>query len=173
MKHKNENFITNNDFSKWKVNKKALEYKKHDKDMETLMLKKTWNVILLMQIFFGYIFKRYIIFKFFILEYKIVERNGFLFEVFDNFENTFLEFIEKFYFINNNPLPRLILIPEIELKDYLSPIINKVFIPKRGQKRELVQLVCNNAKDRLKLLLRKEEQEYNRTIKATEILQSY
>ena len=151
---------------------KALEYKNMINDMETLTVKQNMESNIANADIFGYYLQDgYISIQVFhIRNNKMVERNGFLFEVFDNFENTFLEFIEKFYFINNNPLPRLILIPEIELKDYLNTIINKVFIPKRGQKKELVQLVCNNAKDRLELLLRKEEQEYNRTIKATENL---
>lgn len=148
---------------------KALEYKSIINDIETLTVQQNMESKIVNADIFGYFIKdNYISIQVFhVRNNKMVERNGFLFEIFDNYENTFLEFIEKFYFINNNPVPRLILIPEVNLKDYLSSVSNKVFMPKRGQKRELVELVSNNAKDRLELLLRKEEQDYNRTIKAS------
>jgi excinuclease ABC subunit C len=148
---------------------KALEYKNMINDLETLTVKQNMESNILNADIFGfYLSNGYISIQVFhVRNYKMVERNGFLFEVFDNYENTFLEFIEKFYFVNNNPIPQIVLMPEVDLKEYLSDIINKIIMPKRGKKRELVKLVSNNAKDRLELLLRKKEQEYNRTIKAS------
>ncbi len=101
-------------------------------------------------------------------EGKMIERNGYLLELMDgeDEEAKYQEFIVSFYFVNNNPLPKNILIcsgNEKELSDTLGCNVSK---PIKGTKKELVNLVIDNAKNKIDTLLNSKEREYQKTIGA-------
>jgi len=97
----------------------------------------------------------------------MIQRNGFLYELFGSIEENFINFIVQFYLNNNNPLPQEIIIPaEIDgtnLKEFLQTRITN---PKRGQKKELVELVKLNAKEKINELLYQQKMVYERTLGA-------
>jgi len=99
---------------------------------------------------------------------KMIERNGYLIDIMDD-EDTlskFQEFIINFYLINNNPLPKLILI-NLGNPDELSMTLDtEVNIPIKGKKKELIDLVVDNAKNKIDTLLNSKEREYQKTIGA-------
>lgn len=98
---------------------------------------------------------------------KMIQRNGYLHEIIGSIEENFINFIVQFYLHNNNPLPREVIIPNLNYEFDLSKILqNRLTIPKRGQKKELVNLVNLNAKEKITELVRKKELEYNRTMGA-------
>src|SRR5690606_12927731 len=94
---------------------------------------------------------------------KLIERNGFLYDKIGNEQDIIREFIIQFYVEKNNPLPLNIMIPNIEL-DGLEDVINhKILIPKRGKNLEMVNLVCENAKNKVDELLKKKRIEFDKT----------
>lgn len=98
---------------------------------------------------------------------KMIQRNGYLHEFIGSVEENFVNFIVQFYLHNNNPIPREIIIPNINYEFDFSMILqNRLTIPKRGQKKELVELVNLNAKEKINELLQKKQLEYNRTMGA-------
>lgn len=100
---------------------------------------------------------------------KIIERNGYLYDLTDAKEQ-FQEFIMQFYLIQNNPLPKNIYIMEGE-EELLSETLNKkVTIPKKGQYKQLIDLVKDNAKEKIDVLMKKKEIEYNKTTKVMDEL---
>lgn len=100
---------------------------------------------------------------------KIIERNGYLYDLTDAKEQ-FQEFIMQFYLIQNNPLPKNIYIMEGE-EELLSEALNKkVIIPKKGQYKQLIDLVKDNAKEKIDVLMKKKEIEYNKTTKVMDEL---
>lgn len=99
---------------------------------------------------------------------KMIERNGFLFDLMDgeDAQNKYQEFVISFYLINNNPLPKNILISSGN-PDEMSEILNcDVSLPIKGKKKELVDLVNDNAKNRIDSLLNSKEQIYQKTFGA-------
>ena len=101
-------------------------------------------------------------------EGKMIERNGYLLDLMDgeDEETKYQEFIVSFYLVNNNPLPKNILIcsgNEKELSDTLGCNVSK---PIKGTKKELVNLVIDNAKNKIDTLLNSKEREYQKTIGA-------
>ncbi len=101
-------------------------------------------------------------------EGKMIERNGYLLDLMDgeDEEAKYQEFIVSFYLVNNNPLPKNILIcsgNEKELSDTLGCNVSK---PIKGTKKELVNLVIDNAKNKIDTLLNSKEREYQKTIGA-------
>lgn len=100
---------------------------------------------------------------------KIIERNGFVFEVLDSEVEMFASFIGTFYLVNNNPVPKEIIVPN-SISEYVSTfddsISKKVVLPKMGRKKELLELVLLNINKELDNLLLKESRKYERTIGA-------
>ena len=101
-------------------------------------------------------------------EGKMIERNGYLLDLMDgeDEEAKYQEFIVSFYLVNNNPLPKNILIcsgNEKELSDTLGCNVSK---PIKGTKKELVNLVIDNARNKIDTLLNSKEREYQKTIGA-------
>ena len=101
-------------------------------------------------------------------EGKMIERNGYLLDLMDgeDEETKYQEFIVSFYLVNNNPLPKNILIcsgNEKELSDTLGCNVSK---PIKGTKKELVNLVIDNARNKIDTLLNSKEREYQKTIGA-------
>lgn len=101
-------------------------------------------------------------------ESKLIERNGYLFDNDGNEEEKFLDFIYNFYLVENNPIPKNIYLSsgnteEIEnvFKNYLYNV--NVHVPKMGKKKELVDLVKDNAKNKIDTLIKKRDIEYKKT----------
>lgn len=105
-------------------------------------------------------------------EGKMIERNGFLYDNYDNAKDVFQDFVVQFYLVNRNPLPKSILLCEGEEEIYNQALNHKVIIPKIGKNLELVQLVCDNAKQKIEELIRKKEIEYQKTTGALDDLAS-
>lgn len=102
---------------------------------------------------------------------KIIERNGYLFDLKDSKEQ-FQEFIIQFYLVQNNPLPKIIYILDGD-EALLSELLNKpVRVPQKGQYKKLIDLVRDNAKEKIDVLIKKKEIEYNKTTKVMEELSS-
>lgn len=111
---------------------------------------------------FGYYFdKGYICIQVFLLRNgKIIERNLSISPIVEESEEAFISFILQYY--SKNPLPQEILLPEglsTDLSDYLD---TQVLVPKRGQKKQLVEMVYENAKNshiqKFELVKRKEDE---------------
>ncbi|RHW33418.1 excinuclease ABC subunit UvrC [Lysinibacillus yapensis] len=108
---------------------------------------------------------------FFVRQGKLIERDVSIFPLYRDPEEEFLTFIGRFYDIPEHIKPKEIFIPsEIDkalLEKYLEV---KVIIPKRGSKKELVDLAMKNAQiaihEKFQLIERQEE----RTIGACEEL---
>lgn len=100
---------------------------------------------------------------------KIIERNGSVFEVMENPIDMFKNFIRSFYLLNNNPIPKEIILPIIdeEYNFFEESIDKKVSVPKMGRKKELLDLVLININKELDNLILKESRKYERTTLAS------
>ncbi len=108
---------------------------------------------------------------FFVRQGKLIERDVSIFPIYDEPEQEFLTFVGHFYNEPNHLLPKEIFIPQGIDEDLLQKLLNvKIVIPKRGQKKELVDLATKNAtiaiSEKFQLIERQEE----RTIGACEAL---
>ena len=93
-------------------------------------------------------------------EGKVIERNGFVFELLNDSMEMFIEFVCSFYLVNNNPIPKEIILP-LEVSDYLESIddsLSKIIT--------LPQLISINISKELDNLILKESRKYERTIGA-------
>ena len=147
---------------------KALSYKKSIDALENLKIKQAVSIDIVDTDVFGYALEdgSLSIQVFHIRKGMIVERDGALLDVLGNFEDVFSGYIDNFYFYQNNPLPKQILIPNLKL-DFFNKELNKlIFIPKKGKKKDLLELACKNALEKLEFLKKKKESEYQKTIVA-------
>ena len=83
---------------------------------------------------------------FYLRQGKLLARNSFTFPYYEEPEEAFVSFIAQYY-TANTLWPREILLPTLE-----SSVLGKlfpIFIPRRGQKLELVQLCMSNAQTTL------------------------
>ncbi len=147
---------------------KALSYKKSIDALENLKIKQAVSIDIVDTDVFGYALEDGFlsIQVFHIRKGMIVERDGALLDVLGNFEDVFSGYIDNFYFYQNNPLPKQILVPNLKL-DFFNKELNKlVFVPKRGKKKDLLELACKNALEKLEFLKKKKESEYQKTIVA-------
>lgn len=108
-------------------------------------------------------------------ESKLLERNGYLFENNTDVLEKFHDFIYNFYLVQNNPLPKNIYLSDGNLEEIKNVFKNyslnvNVFIPKMGKKKELVDLVKLNAKNKIETLIKKKDIEYKKTNGACEEL---
>ena len=97
---------------------------------------------------------------------KILERKGFVFELLEDAEEMFISFIRSFYLLENNPIPKEIVIPNVEnidLDNVDEDITKHIVIPKMGRKKELLDLVKVNIEKELENLILKESKKYERT----------
>lgn len=102
-------------------------------------------------------------------EGKIIERNGTVVELLENINETFISYIESFYFVGNNPIPKEIIIPNELEKENINTddeILKKLVFPKMGKKKELLDLVLLNINKELDNLILKESRKYERTMGA-------
>lgn len=108
---------------------------------------------------------------FFVRQGKLIERDVSVFPIYNEPEEEFLTFVGRFYEPSNHLLPKEIFVPNSIDETILQNLLNtKVIIPKRGTKKELVDLAMKNAgmaiQEKFQLIERQEE----RTIGACEAL---
>lgn len=108
---------------------------------------------------------------FFIRKGKLIERDVSMFPIYDEPEEGFLTFIGQFYEQNNHFKPKEIAVPgsiDPELVERFLEV--DVTQPKRGKKKELVELANKNAKIALEEKFYLIERDEERTVKAIENL---
>jgi excinuclease ABC subunit C len=147
---------------------KAIEYRNLIADLNTISIKQKMELdIEDTDVFAYYVEEDHISIQVFhIRGRKTVERNGFLFEIMESPEEMFVNFLAQFYLIQNNPIPKEILIPEVDISAIDPSIQKKITIPKIGKKKEFVDLVYVNAKEKLSVLLNQEKLKYEKTLGA-------
>ncbi|MED3662003.1 excinuclease ABC subunit UvrC [Ureibacillus sp. FSL K6-8385] len=97
---------------------------------------------------------------FFVRQGKLIERDVSIFPIYRDPEEEFLTFVGRFY--DEHIKPKEILIPDTIDKTILEKFLNiKVLVPKRGSKKELVELAKKNAmlalEEKFQLIERQEE----------------
>ena len=144
---------------------KAKEYLEIIRNLEVISEKQKMELDMLDTDIFGYALKEnYISIQIFhIRNSKMVERSGFLFEVMEDEKEMYANFINQFYFVNNNPIPKEIVISDIDIELIDERIRNKVFFPQKGKKKELLKLVTENALEKVDIKILKEANKYERT----------
>lgn len=145
---------------------KAIEYRNLIEDLNTIAIKQKMELnIEDTDVFSYYEENNYISIQVFhIRGRKTIARSGFLFEIIDSIEELFINFLGQFYLIKNNPIPKEILIPNIDISA-IDPIIAKhITIPKIGKKKEFIDLVYLNAKEKLNDLINQEKLKYEKTL---------
>lgn len=100
-------------------------------------------------------------------ESKVIAKNSFTYEVMQENIEMFVNFIVQFYLVNNNPIPKEIIVPDIDLNLFPDEIRNSIVIPKKGRKKELLDLVLKNIHNELENTILKENKKYEMTIGAT------
>ena len=108
---------------------------------------------------------------FFVRQGKLIERDVSLFPVYDEPEQELLTYLGQFYEMANHFKPKEILLPEsvdAELAESLLGV--KTLHPKRGAKKEMLQLANKNASIALQEKFSLIERDEERTIKAVENL---
>lgn len=97
-------------------------------------------------VFGYYIDKGYLSIQvFFIRGSKIIERHSKIVPLIDEVESVLTSYIANFY--KNIIIPKEILVPDVVSEDVLSEFLNtSIKVPKRGEKRGLIELACENAK---------------------------
>lgn len=108
---------------------------------------------------------------FFVRQGKLIERDVSIFLIYNEPEEEFLTFVGRFYESPQHLKPKEIFIPYIVDGELLEKLLDvKVLVPKRGQKKELVDMATKNAQiaihEKFQLIERQEE----RTIGACEAL---
>ncbi len=98
---------------------------------------------------------------------KIIAKNSFTFEMIEDYQDMFVNFITQFYLINNNPIPKEIIIPDVKIELIPEEVKNHLVIPKKGKKKELLELVNKNIQTELENTILKENKKYETTIGAT------
>jgi len=102
---------------------------------------------------------------------KMVMRNGEIFDVAQDPKEAFSEYVAQFYRLNNNPVPKEILVPNIVDKDLIEELLGvKVLVPMKGDKKKLVDLVCENAFSKIDELKKQRLIELSKTVEPVEKL---
>ncbi|CAM5794915.1 excinuclease ABC subunit UvrC [Brevibacillus borstelensis] len=84
---------------------------------------------------------------FYMRQGKMIERDTTSFPYYGGEKEDFMSYVSQFYFDKQNALPREILLPEESDPELLAEWLGvKVHAPKRGKKRELVQMASVNAR---------------------------
>ena len=94
---------------------------------------------------------------------KVIERNAFTFDLVGDKVDIFLECIMGFYLIKNNPIPKEIILPDIDISSVDEVIKNHIVIPKKGKKKELLDLVLVNINKELDNTILKRARTYEMT----------
>ncbi|AYA77224.1 excinuclease ABC subunit C [Bacillus sp. Y1] len=108
---------------------------------------------------------------FFVRQGKLIERDISMFPIYGEAEEEFLTFLGQFYDQSSHFKPKEILLrDEVDLELAEQLLQTKVLQPKRGQKKDLVELATKNASIALKEKFSLVERDEERTIKAVEQL---
>ncbi|WNS74520.1 excinuclease ABC subunit UvrC [Bacillus sp. DTU_2020_1000418_1_SI_GHA_SEK_038] len=108
---------------------------------------------------------------FFIRQGKLIERDVSMFPIYNEPDEEMLTFLGQFYLKANHFKPKEILLPNTVNSNMAEELIEvKTIQPQRGQKKDLVQLACKNAKIALQEKFSLIEKDEERTIKAVENL---
>lgn len=144
---------------------KALEFHNLILDLEAIGEKQKMETTLMNADIFNYAIKdNYInIQVFHVRDTKVIERNAFTFDLITESEEMFISFIHQFYLVNNNPFPKEIVIPSIDIELFQEDIKKRITIPKQGKKKELLDLVLVNINKELENLILKKERAYEMT----------
>lgn len=153
---------------------RASEYRDKIQAIETTMEKQTMTLTDFQDrdVFGYYVEKGWMCVQvFFVRQGKLIERDVSIFPHYREPEEEMLTFLGQFYTDENHIKPKEILLPkeiDIELARELLGV--KVLQPKRGQKKELVELANKNARIALKEKFYLLERDEERTTKAIENL---
>jgi len=147
---------------------KALEYRELLDNLKTISEKQKMELdIEDTDIFSYYSNQKYIgIQVFHVRGQKTVASDDYLFEVMGIAEEMFINFIGQFYITHNNPIPRVILLPPVDVSIIDEKIRNRIIIPKRGQKKKYVDLVTENAQEKLVHMIKIEKNKHEKTLGA-------
>lgn len=122
---------------------------------------------------FGYFVEDgYISIQVFHIRYgKVIMRSGDLFECVDDIDEILSTYILEFYQIPSNILPDEVVVPQIVDISLLESVIKtKIVKPSIGDKKKLVDLVCDNCKNNLKVKKQERLNRIKKTITTTEEL---
>jgi excinuclease ABC subunit C len=102
---------------------------------------------------------------------NLIEKKAELFPINDEVEEEFFRFIVQFYDLKSNFLPKEVHIPrEFDMNIIQEAVNTKVVQPKRGQKKEMVDLAKKNADIAVTNKFDMIERDERRTVKAIEAL---
>ncbi|WP_165997004.1 excinuclease ABC subunit UvrC [Bacillus sp. Cs-700] len=108
---------------------------------------------------------------FFVRQGKLIERDVSLFPFYNDAEEDFLTYIGQFYLQQNHPKPKEVLLPQQVNAQMVEELLQiPVHQPKRGKKKELVELTMKNATIALNEKFSLIERDEKRTIDAVENL---
>ncbi|KMK74602.1 excinuclease ABC subunit UvrC [Alkalihalobacillus pseudalcaliphilus] len=108
---------------------------------------------------------------FFVRQGKLIERDVSIFPFYKEAQEDILTFIAQFYSQKEHIKPKEILIPEIVDQELLESFLEvSVTVPKKGKKKELLELANENAKTSLIEKFALIERDEERTVKAVERL---
>ncbi|MBB6448301.1 excinuclease ABC subunit C [Geomicrobium halophilum] len=108
---------------------------------------------------------------FFIRQGKLIERDVSIFPFYQNPEEDFLTFVGQFYWEDAHIKPKEIIVPPSESTEDMRKMLEiKVLEPKRGEKKELLNLATQNAEAALKERFDLIERDEERTVRAVEKL---
>jgi excinuclease ABC subunit C len=108
---------------------------------------------------------------FFVRQGKLIERDVSMFPIYDEPEEEFLTFIGQFYAQANNFKPKEIVLPSSINHEIVEKFLEvEATQPKKGKKKELVDLASKNAAIALREKFHLIERDEERTIKAVENL---
>ena len=108
---------------------------------------------------------------FFVRQGKLIERDVSLFPFYNDAEEDFLTYLGQFYLQKNHPKPKELLLPQHVNAEMAQELLEiPVHQPKRGKKKELVELTVKNATIALNEKFSLIERDEKRTIDAVENL---
>ncbi|MGM7682470.1 excinuclease ABC subunit UvrC [Cytobacillus sp. Hm23] len=153
---------------------RAKEYRDQITHIETTMEKQKITLKdLVDRDVFGYSFDKgwMCVQVFFIRQGKMIERDVSIFPFYNEPTEDFLTYIGQFYSKTEHFIPKQILLPNGTDKQLVEQLLQvQVLQPKRGQKKELLDLAKKNAKLALQEKFSLIERDEERTIKAVENL---
>lgn len=101
---------------------------------------------------------------------KLIERSGSVFDLYDSVDDALMLYMLQFY-SDVALAPKEILIPFVDDSEILNEFIDsKIYIPKIGIKKQLVDLACENAKTNLDNLQKERLNKISKTTDALDLL---
>ncbi|WP_102345346.1 excinuclease ABC subunit UvrC [Bacillus sp. Marseille-P3661] len=153
---------------------RAKEYRDQITHIESVMEKQKMSLTdLLDRDIFGYAYDKgwMCVQVFFVRQGKLIERDVSYFPFYNEPDEDFLTFLGQFYLKSNHIKPKEIFLPESVNAGHAEKLTEVTIIqPKKGKKKELVDLAIKNAEITLKEKFALIERDEERTIKAVENL---